>query len=64
MQVNRPKWKVFLVVGRAHISFAPAATLRLLIVSLLLVVAIAPLAVTFLHAQPRFLMRPQLLTLA
>jgi hypothetical protein len=23
-----------------------------------------PLAVTFLHAQPRFLLRPQLLTLA
>ena len=40
------------------------AIFGLAIVSLLLVVSIAPLAVTSLHTQPRFLLRPQLLTLA
>jgi hypothetical protein len=30
MQMSRPKWNVFLVVSRAIIIFATAATLRLL----------------------------------
>jgi hypothetical protein len=30
MEMNRPKWAFFLVVGMAIIIFAPVATLRLL----------------------------------